>query len=72
MSDGGKGSAARPFSVNKETFADNWEATFGKKKKQEDTKTMPMPGTIGGAEIVFKEEATNNDLLEQKYSGENK
>lgn len=32
MSDGGKGSAPRPFSVDKDTFADNWERTFGKKE----------------------------------------
>jgi hypothetical protein len=27
---GGKGSAARPFSIDKEKFAQNWEAIFGK------------------------------------------
>jgi len=31
MSDGGKGSAPRPLSVDNNTFADNWAATFGKK-----------------------------------------
>jgi hypothetical protein len=31
MSDGGKGSAPRPFSVPKEEFNNNWEAIFGKK-----------------------------------------
>lgn len=29
----GKGSAPRPFSVNQETFANNWENIFGKKKE---------------------------------------
>lgn len=28
MSDGGKGSAPRPFSVDKKTFDDNWDAIF--------------------------------------------
>ena len=31
MSDGGKGSRPRPFSVDQETFANNWSAIFGKK-----------------------------------------
>ena len=35
MSDGGKGSSPRPFSVNADTFANNWDAIFGKKKKTE-------------------------------------
>jgi DnaJ-class molecular chaperone len=32
MSDGGKGSAPRPLSVDNNTFADNWASTFGKKE----------------------------------------
>ena len=36
MSDGGKGSKPRPYSVDKETFENNWDRIFGKKKKQED------------------------------------
>ena len=32
MSDGGKGSKARPFSVDKETFDNNFDRIFGKKK----------------------------------------
>ena len=31
MSDGGKGSSPRPYSVNQETFSSNWDAIFGKK-----------------------------------------
>ncbi len=31
MSDGGKGSAPRPFSVDQKTFETNWETIFGKK-----------------------------------------
>lgn len=50
-SDGGKGSAPRPYSIAKDTFSDNWERTFGKNKS-----TVPMPGTIGSAELIFKDE----------------
>lgn len=35
MSDGGKGSSPRPFSVDQKTFASNWDAVFGRKKKSE-------------------------------------
>lgn len=34
MSDGGKGSAPRPLSVDSGTFQDNWERTFGWRKRQ--------------------------------------
>jgi hypothetical protein len=49
MSDGGKGSKPRPYSVEQKTFDNNWEATFGKRKKTEetpdsiDTKTQDIP-----------------------------
>jgi hypothetical protein len=32
MGDGGKGSSPRPYSVDQETFADNWDKIFKKKK----------------------------------------
>ena len=35
MSDGGKGSSPRPFSVDKQTFDNNWNKIFGKKTPQE-------------------------------------
>ena len=38
MSDGGKGSAPRPFSVSKEEFDNHWDVIFGKKKKTEEQK----------------------------------
>lgn len=66
-SDGGKGSAPRPFGVNQDTFASNWDAIFGKKDKPE---TIPMPGTIGGAKLVFPSDADdkvtrNNEETQQ-------
>jgi hypothetical protein len=38
MSDGGKGDSPRPLSVDQKTFASNWDAIFGKKKKTEEEK----------------------------------
>jgi hypothetical protein len=38
MSDGGKGSKPRPFSVSPEKFANNFDAIFGKKKKTDAEK----------------------------------
>jgi hypothetical protein len=38
MSDGGKGSSPRPFSVPKEVFDERFETIFGKKKKTEAEK----------------------------------
>lgn len=35
MSDGGKGSSPRPFSVSNEEYAKRWEAIFGKKTPKE-------------------------------------
>lgn len=32
----GKGDKPRPYSVDQETFASNWEATFGAKTKVEE------------------------------------
>lgn len=34
MGDGGKGSAPRPFSVDQETFSNNWDSIFGRKPKK--------------------------------------
>lgn len=33
MSDGGKGSSPRPFSVDQKTFEDNWNRIFNQPKK---------------------------------------
>lgn len=34
MSNGGKGSAPRPYSVDQETFASNWDRIFSNKEKR--------------------------------------
>jgi len=38
MSHGGKGDTPRPYSVDQNTFASNWDTIFGKKKKSEEEK----------------------------------
>lgn len=36
MSDGGKGSSPRPYSISQDEFANNWDRIF-KKKKDDNT-----------------------------------
>ena len=43
MSNGGKGSSPRPYSVSQEEFANNWDAIFGKKKKSDHEKDAKIP-----------------------------
>ena len=38
MSDGGKGSRPRPFSVSQQEFDNRWDTIFGKKKKTDSEK----------------------------------
>ncbi len=38
MSDGGKGSRPRPFSVSNEEYANRWDAIFGRDKIEEKAK----------------------------------
>lgn len=40
MSDGGKGSKPRPFSVDQSTYDNNWDNIFNKKKKSEAEKQV--------------------------------
>jgi len=76
MSNGGKGSKPRPFSVAQHEYDNRWDAIFGRdlkeKEKREnaldemvrinqelglyDDLTLEMPGTIGGAKVIFKED----------------
>ena len=57
MSDGGKGSKPRPFSVSQEEYDKRWDAIFQRDlPKEEDKLVLPMPGTMGGAKIVFKDD----------------
>ena len=36
MSENGKGDKQRPLSINKETFDNNWDRIFNKKKEETD------------------------------------
>jgi DnaJ-class molecular chaperone len=59
MSDGGKGSAPRPLSVDTNTFADNWAATFGGKElpitmePDEDDEDEICTGCSGSGEGMY-------------------
>ena len=64
MSDGGKGSSARPKSVDAETFANNWDAIFGKKKKEEPTLVCPKCGVDR-----FKDPCGNNNAIDCGLQG---
>jgi len=50
----GKGSKLRPCSVDQSTFKSNWDKIFDKK----DSFVMDMPGTLGSAKLVFREDNT--------------
>ena len=57
MSDGGKGSKPRPFSVSQEEYDARWDAIFQRDLPKEEEKTiLQMPGTMGGAKVVFKDD----------------
>ena len=57
MSDGGKGSKPRPFSVSQHEYDTRWDAIFSRDLKEKEKElTLEMPGTIGGAKVTFKED----------------
>lgn len=58
MSDGGKGSSPRPFSVDKKTFDSNWDAIFGKKK---EPNYEPDDGSLTEDQIKQIEESVKNE-----------
>ncbi len=54
MSDGGKGSKPRPFSVAQHEYDTRWDAIFGRDLKED--LILNMPGTTGSAKLIFKDE----------------
>ena len=57
MSDGGKGSKPRPFSVTQHEYDNRWDAIFGRDLQEKEKElTLEMPGTIDGAKVIFKED----------------
>jgi hypothetical protein len=55
MGDGGKGSRARPFSVDQKTFDTNWDAIFGRRPTQTNTEHKPIE------EVTTKKENKQNE-----------
>jgi hypothetical protein len=49
MSDGGKGSRPRPKSVDLDTFANNWDSIFGKKKPADFQDVLSTEDCVLGA-----------------------
>jgi len=47
MSDGGKGSSPRPFSVSQEEFANSFERIFGKKEKDMQVRVQEDDSKFG-------------------------
>ena len=75
MSDGGKGSKPRPFSVSQEEYDNRWDNIFSRDLKEEKV-TMQAPGTIGGAKVTFREDSevdketrNNQETQEVKNAG---
>ncbi|MEN9670964.1 MAG: hypothetical protein RL018_1241 [Pseudomonadota bacterium] len=65
MSDGGKGSAPRPFSVGHDTFAKQFEAIFGKKNENSPSteRTVAESGSQTGEESLGLEENGSKDKI---------
>jgi len=49
MSNGGKGSTPRPYSVDLKTFDNNWAAIFQKDKQQVEEKETPNDDQQGNS-----------------------
>jgi hypothetical protein len=64
MGDGGKGSSPRPYSVDKETFSNNWDAIFGKKEKKVDMEVENVYNDERLVSIFDKQELANNCIKE--------
>jgi len=56
MSDGGKGSKPRPFSLSQKEYDTRWDAIFGRDLKEEKQE-----------EVLEVSEAYNNERLVSKY-----
>jgi hypothetical protein len=54
-SEAGKGSSQRP--TDYDSYSANYDRIFGKKKRE----TVEMPGTIGSAKLIFKDNHERSD-----------
>jgi hypothetical protein len=55
MSDGGKGSKPRPYSVDQKTFENNWENIFGKKQDNTGTDKNEYQDVLSTEDCLDKE-----------------
>lgn len=51
MSDGGKGSAPRPYSVSQEQFASNWDLIFKNKQKEKYSASIRLQEQQDGRSV---------------------
>jgi hypothetical protein len=63
MSDGGKGSKARPIEVSSQTYSDNWERTFGKHSCKATISGCANDGCTGIANCLFDTKTNNKCRL---------
>ena len=70
MSDGGKGSAPRPFAVDRKTFENNWDAIF-KKPSWDHYSDLPNPDAYKNdyQDILSTEDCVENALKD--FNSEN-
>ena len=62
MSDGGKGSRPRPFSVAQKEYETRWDAIFGRDLKEEKAEDMSVLNAYDNEQLVskFDKEVTNS------------
>jgi hypothetical protein len=60
MSDGGKGSKARPFSVSQKEYDSRWDAIFGRDLKEEKTIDDQVLETYNDERLVSKFDKEQN------------
>jgi hypothetical protein len=65
MSDGGKGSSPRPFSVDRKTYEDNWDKIF-KKPDWDNYSDLPSPDAYKNdyQDILSTEECVEKALAD--------
>lgn len=75
MSDGGKGSAPRPFSVSNEEYAKRWDAIFGRDLKTDNTDTSKneFQDVLSTEDCLIDDKITRyNEETQEAFSKDNK
>ena len=65
MSDGGKGSKPRPYSITQNEFADNWDRIFSKKNEKASSETDQVDQSSKPGELVVP--GLQQDSLGRRY-----